>query len=401
MRAVRPSSRHFRRSLLAAVVALPATACVSGSPESDGLQNPVREVYDTWLKVEPEGAVCGNGSPYKFFVNYSNQSDDLVVVMEPGGACWDFESCTGQAGIRGAANPDGIPDDHYELAPFISPFLQRNDISTPTHDFNMVYVPYCTGDVHTGNNVIVYDDPLGEQASVTYHHAGHDNVQKVIGWIDAQFTHVPRMLITGCSAGGAGSITNYHFFRKGVTAAEQGFLLDDSGPIFPSTGFSGPLHAKIRASWNVDSILGDLPDGFDRENFGTINTALADEFPDDRLATTYFRRDMNFSLYSYERFYGEPWPDKAEVMEMWESDTQLLVDLYGSRDNLFYYLPYWRALNDSHCTTLISFPGSEIQAQGLDLDTWVRDFLDDERAVQSAIEAPVPGEDEGEGEGAE
>jgi hypothetical protein len=373
-------------------------ACVDGTPgpggDDDELQNPVRDVYDEWIKVEPEGAVCGDGSQYKFFVNYSNQSDDLVFVLEPGGACWDFESCTGQAGIRGAANPNGIPDDHYELAPFISPFLQRNDVTTPTHDFNMVYVPYCTGDVHTGNNVIEYDDPLGEQASVTFHHAGHDNMQKVISWVDGQFTHVPRMLVTGCSAGGAGSITNYYFIRNGITAAEQGYLIDDSGPIFPSDGFSGPLHTKIRASWNVDSILTELPAGFDPEDFGTINTALADEFPDDRLATTYFRRDMNFSLYSYERFYGEPWPTKDEVMEMWESDTQRLLDVYGSRDNLYYYIPYWRALNDSHCTTLISFPGSEIQDHDMDLDTWVKAFIDDERAVESAIEAPVPGEDE-------
>ena len=89
-----------------------------------------------------------------------------------------------------------------EHAPALVNFLQRNDVNTPTHDFNMVYVPYCTGDVHTGNNVIVYDDPLGEQASVTFHHAGHDNMQKVISWVDGQFTHVPRMLVTGCSAGG-------------------------------------------------------------------------------------------------------------------------------------------------------------------------------------------------------
>ena len=67
-----------------------------------------------WIKVEPEGALCGNGSQYKFFVNYSETSDDLVIAFEPGGACWDYDSCTGKKGVRGAANPDGIPDDHMD-----------------------------------------------------------------------------------------------------------------------------------------------------------------------------------------------------------------------------------------------------------------------------------------------
>lgn len=357
----------------------------------DEIQNPPRDAYFKWEMVQPAGAVCGNNSQYKFFVNYSDKTDDLVIVFEPGGACWDYPSCTGADGIRGAANIDGIPDDHYELAPFISPFLQRDDPTTPTQDWNLVYVPYCTGDVHTGNNVITYTDPTGMGPDVEFHHSGHDNVQKVIEWVDANFTHVPRMLVTGCSAGGAGAITNYYFIRNGVHAAERSYMLDDSGPIFPSSGYSGPLHTKIRQSWNTDSVTALLPSEFDPNDFGTLNLTLADAFPDDRLATTYFHRDMNFSLYSYERFY-DPTPDKDQIMAMWDSDTQLLTAMYDQRDNLDYYIPYWRELNSSHCTTLITFAGSEIQDQGLDLAEWVDDFVHD-RDIESAVEAPVPGED--------
>ena len=70
--------------------------------------NPVRSAYDTWIKIEPPGVVCGNNTPYKFFVNFSDKSDNLAVVFEPGGACWDYDSCAGKNGIRGAANPDGV-----------------------------------------------------------------------------------------------------------------------------------------------------------------------------------------------------------------------------------------------------------------------------------------------------
>jgi hypothetical protein len=361
-------------------------------------ENPIREAYGTWLMIEPPGAVCGNGSPFRFFVNFSPDSDDLAVVYEPGGACWDFDSCTGRNGIRGAANVNGIGDDHWQLGEVISPFLSRLDGEVPTQTWNHVFVPYCTGDVHTGNRVATYADPTGAEADIDFHHRGHDNTMRVVEWLDDSFVHVPRMLVTGCSAGGAGALTNYYYLRKGVAAVDRGYLLDDSGPIFPSSGYSAPMHRKIRESWDIDSLLDALPVAFDRGDLGSINLALAAEFPDDRLATTYFRRDWNFSLYSYERFYDLPPASdpafKREIMRMWDSDTELLTRAYDGRDNLAYYIPYWRALNDSHCTTLVGFRGSEIQDAGMKLDDWVAELLDDDAPLRSAIEAPVVGEDE-------
>lgn len=377
-----------RLGVLACVVAslLPACGDNAGIEE---ILNPARDQYDTWLKVEPPGVVCGDGSQYKLFVNYSDKSDNLVVVFEPGGACWDYDSCAGRNGIRGAANPHGLPDDHWELAPFISPFLSRFDDTNPSREWNMVYVPYCTGDVHTGANVVTYSGG-GTDPDLEFHHDGHAVVQKAVSWIDENFTHIPKMLATGCSAGGVGSLVNYQFLRRGVSAIEKGYLLDDSGPVFPSTGFSKPLHNMIRAAWNLDSLKADMPEGFTLDDMGTINTALADEFPNDRLATTFFRRDYNFSLYSYERFYN--FPPKSEILRMWDADTQLLVQQYDTRDNLYYFIPYYRNINDSHCTTVLNFAGSNIEEKNMTLADWVGDFVDD-RKVESMLESPVPGED--------
>ncbi len=351
---------------------------------------PERQSYREWIKIEPAGAVCGDGSQYKFFVNYSDSSNDLVVAFEPGGACWDYESCTGQSGIRGAANVDGLTDRHWEMAPFIIPFFQRLYEDTLTKDWNYVYVPYCTGDVHTGNNVVTYQDPDGVGPDVEFHHSGHENVAKVIDWMAGEFTDVPKLLVTGCSAGGVGSSVNYHWIRSGLPKVGRGYLLADSGPIFPSDGWSKPLHDKVYEAWNVESILAGLPPGFRSDDFGSINTMTADLYPDDRLSVTYFQRDMNFSLYSYERFYD--FPDKEQVLSMWKDDTAKLTTVFDGRDNLYYYLPYWRALNDSHCTTLITFVGSEIEEKDMGLDDFVRDLLDD-RKLQSYQESVQPTED--------
>ena len=359
------------------------------APEEQ-LQNPPRDQYDAWLKVEPPGVTCGDGSPYKIFVNYSNTSDNLVVVFEPGGACWDYDSCAGRNGIRGAANPNGIKDNHWEKASFISPFLSRFDDTNPAREWNMIYVPYCTGDVHTGIKTVTYQGG-GADPDLTFRHEGHKAVQEVVKWIDRNFTRVPKLLSTGCSAGGVGSLANYKFLREGVAAVEKGYLINDSGPIFPSSGYSKPLHNMIRAAWNLDVLQPYMPADFSLDDMGTINTALADAFPDDRLATTFFRRDYNFSLYSYERFYN--FPPKEELLSMWDADTQLLVEQYETRDNLHYFIPYYRNINDSHCTTVLNFVGSDIQERNMTLAQWINDFVDD-KPVESMMESPVPGEDD-------
>lgn len=372
-----------------AIVITSFVGCGDNMAGEEQILNPARDQYDTWLKVEPPGIVCGDGSQYKMFVNFSDKSDNLVVVFEPGGACWDYDSCAGRNGIRGAANPHGLPDDHWELAPFISPFLSRFDDTNPSRDWNMVYVPYCTGDVHTGAKTVTYPGG-GTDPDLEFHHDGHAAVLKVVSWLDENFTHVPKLLSTGCSAGGVGSLVNYRFLRNGIHAVEKGYMLDDSGPIFPSSGYSRPMHSMIRAAWNLDALTADLPSSFTLDDMGSINTALADEFPNDRLATTFFRRDMDFSLYSYERFYN--FPPKEEILRMWNADAQLLVDQYATRDNLRYFIPYYRNINDSHCTTVLNFAGSDIEERNMTLAQWVNDFVGD-KPVESMIEAPVPGED--------
>src|SRR5689334_15603366 len=156
---------------------VPADRCTTDASDTS------KPKCNTWIKVEPPGAVCGDGSQYKFFVSYSNTSNDVLLEFEPGGACWDYESCSGKTGVRGAANPNGIPDDHMATYQFL-PLLNSNPTepgSNPAKDYNKVFVSYCTGDIHTGNAVVTYTSagPVeggagpGGTDSLTFHHAGH------------------------------------------------------------------------------------------------------------------------------------------------------------------------------------------------------------------------------------
>ena len=87
----------------------------------------------------------------------------------------------------------------------------------------------------------------------------------------------------------------------------------------------------------------------------------------------YFSRDYNFSLYSYERFFN--FPPKEELLSMWEADTQLLVQQYDTRDNLHYFIPYWRYANDSHCTIILTWDGTVLNQHGKPCCVYVTKLL--------------------------
>ncbi|WP_279636069.1 pectin acetylesterase-family hydrolase [Corallococcus terminator] len=320
-----------------------------------------------WQKVTLPGTKCGNGSQYKFFVHRTS-SPNLLFMMEGGGACWDYDSCSGRTGILGAANPNGIPDDYMTqfTAKYVSPIVNGADPGLPfrdrkdivTKDWNIVYLPYCTGDVHVGNNVKTYTDTTGGQAPLVWHHSGYTNTIAAANYAKQNFTNVQKLLVTGYSAGGTSTSAGYYFIRKAINPA-RGYLLNDSGPIFMapnSNSLSRPLHDKIRSSWNLDSVFSLLPSSFNINDMGTINRMVATEFPNDQLAYTGYTLDFNYSRYSYERFKTPN--DQASIHAYWKQDQDALVAELNKYNNFSYFIPHQRAINASHCSTIITFVGA-------------------------------------------
>ena len=88
-------------------------------------------VWDTVELPMSSGASCGNGTPYRFFVNRTPLSSDFAMTFEGGGACWDQLACEGQ-GTYSATNPDGIPADYMSqpnaaAGGLVTPFSSRID----------------------------------------------------------------------------------------------------------------------------------------------------------------------------------------------------------------------------------------------------------------------------------
>lgn len=224
-----------------------------------------------WEAVElpaSSGASCGNGTPYRFFVNRTPFTSKTVVMFEGGGACWDQAACKGGT-LLDAVNPDGIPANymsdfnrqaHWGL---VTPFTARIHPlqAVQTQSWNIVYLTYCTGDVHTGNKVGVYNN-VDPSQPLAYYHRGAVNAKAVATWMAKNMKQPEHLMLTGFSAGGVGSAALYPAFRE-TLAPKKMALLSDSGPLFdvpktatPAQAPSVLLHNKIRTVWGLDGPQG-------------------------------------------------------------------------------------------------------------------------------------------------
>jgi hypothetical protein len=359
-------TRRFIRALL--VVAL-ALVPLSARAETL-LETIVKVLVDggnsyVWDKVELPGTVCGNGSQYKFFVRRTG-SPNLLFFFEGGGACWDYDTCSGRAAVFGAANPNGIADDYMQqfTAKYVSPIVNGADPGMPfrsrtdliTKGWNIVYLPYCTGDVHVGHRLVTYADPRGIEPPLQWIHHGFVNTAEAITWVHQQFPPIDRLLVTGFSAGGTATSAAYYFVR-GTLQPRRSYLLNDSGPVYSTPNGSGnsrALHELMTDRWGLIPVFSQIP-GFDPNDFGSVNLAMADQFPADRFAYTGYSRDYNYSRFSYEPFFGS---NKSTVLALWKTDEDQLVGTLRQRSNWSYFVPWERQINDSHCSTIITFIGS-------------------------------------------
>ena len=363
---------------------------------------PAQAGWFQWDMVElpaASGAACGDGSPYRFFVNRTPLSSDLVIVFEGGGACWDQRACEGQ-GRLAAANPNGIPPDYMQSAStafgLVTPFNARNSPEpVRTQGWNMVFLPYCTGDTHTGSRVAVYDDADPAQPRVQFHR-GQANVAAAAQWLRDNLGAPAQLLLTGYSAGGVGSTANYALVRDALEPTGPVSLLADSGPLVPAPSSGGaeaypalPLHETIRQAWGLDepeglvTRFGQRLVGFDADDLGSVNRALALTFPNDRFGFAVFTRDTNFSAFSYEKFYDDiaqapnPAAYRQALFSRWWPDLDRWAADLEPLGNVGYHVPYFRNFNDSHCLTIIDFSGTGIEAAGVpSLASFVDQLLD-------------------------
>lgn len=227
--------------------ALTFAACDSSEdepmgPDDEGLLDEAAANPGTWFFVQPEGVRCRDGSATGFGIRFQEGAENLVIYLEGGGACFNEATC--------ATNPSSFDSADFDavVAQRGSAGLFDTTADNPVGDWNAVYVPYCTGDVHGGSNPGALVPEVGVNQFV-----GHMNVERVLDVIEPVLGDPTKVLLTGASAGGFGTLVNFAQVADRFDAS-QPYLVDDSGPIFFADDVLSPqLAAGFNTLYNLDA----------------------------------------------------------------------------------------------------------------------------------------------------
>ena len=156
--------------------------------------------------------ICMNGSPYEFFVKRGSVNK-LLVYYQGGGACWDSLTCS--VPVCDTSVNDGDNPAHATTG-----FADQSDPRNPFRDWNVVFVSYCSCDVHFGDAAQDYPPHV--------EHRGYDNSRIVEKWAREHFVNPDQVFVTGSSAGAYGAWFNAPLHEM-VWPASQFQVLADAG----------------------------------------------------------------------------------------------------------------------------------------------------------------------------
>lgn len=188
---------------------------------------------DEWAWIDVPGSECGDGSQTGFAVNLTDKSKDVMIFLEGGGACWSGTSCYGGAGVFGTGTyfSIGYNETTFKVDPQRTFYiLNRDDDANPFKDKNLVFVPYCSGDAFSGDNIIDLEF-LGKKRES--HFRGYRNMGMFLSRLVATFGDAKRVWLAGDSAGGFGAALSFGRVQATFTNARVDALDDSGQPISP------------------------------------------------------------------------------------------------------------------------------------------------------------------------
>ncbi len=261
--------------------------------ENDGVVYEGRELHP----------VCSHGTPYRFFVKKGSENK-LLIYYQGGGACWSTLTCatlgTFDQDVQltgiclGGTNaqescttiadcPDQSPGTTvcYGDNPnnTLGGFDDLTNPLNPFRDWNIVYVPYCTGDVHFGDNLWSY-------GGTVIRHKGWHNASIAEKWAREHFVAPDDLFVTGSSAGALGAFFNAPHHLEVWPASRSAVLADAENGIIPADFMTTPGYGLQQ--WSFDGHLPPIPGVAEAIAEGTgipaYTEAVAAHYPNTRWA---------------------------------------------------------------------------------------------------------------------
>jgi Pectinacetylesterase len=258
---------RFSRFLVLVLPLLVLVPSANGARAADS-----RTSQSDWQRVEPGGATrCARGGKYAFWIRKGNPRK-LLVFFQGGGGCFDVRTCAPGSGWFDD-RVDAYDDPESRAEGILD--LERSD--NPFRDYSVVFIPSCTGDVHTGTRVVKYGPHRVQQK-------GFFNARAALAHAYREFPSPNTVFVAGCSAGSVGSAFHADSIIRRYPKARVTQVGDSLAFVYhrPISLASWGTHARFppwfkpaRASgrWTMTEFMTALAKNHPRRTFARFNHA--------------------------------------------------------------------------------------------------------------------------------
>ncbi len=200
--------------------------------------------------AEARDAVCNDGTPATYYYQSGSEEHetDWVVFLQGGGGCGDEADCKKRARVTEKYVSSSDYPDTIRQGGILS---TDPSVNPDFHDWNHVYVSYCSSDLWAGSTTTTID---GE----TWHFNGHDIVTAVIEDLQnddiiegTSLADGENLVFTGSSAGGAGVILNLDFVANQLPGVNVKGLADSAFPFAGIEAYSTVAMAPLFSEENA------------------------------------------------------------------------------------------------------------------------------------------------------
>ena len=310
-----------------------------------------------WVEIRPGGdTTCARGTPYSFFV-FPGDSQKIVVDFIGGGACWNASTCSPES----ATFSDNV-DDLRQQALDPQGVYRRNHPRNPYGTWTHVLVPYCTGDIHWGDQDVAYQRDNG--TSFLIRHRGATNTRAVLSWLRQHHSTASDIVVQGCSAGSYGSILWTPHVAQLYPLARI-VQYGDSGAGVMTPHF---MH-QVFGLWNVSMAAPAWIPALNPDRVDYTLLQLDDIY--ERIAGYY--PNIHFAQYNH----AEDFVQRLFLVRMGGNQLEWTSRMANSQRRISASTPNYRyfiAPTDEHCITTIDSL-YETSSDGVFARDWLDDYI--------------------------
>lgn len=233
---------------------------------------PVNSPYGEWTWVGVPETLCRDTSTTGFGIRRIENSTKLVIFFSGTGACFNDASCADTAASFNQGDFNTLVSGSGNSGMF-----DITNAENPVRNWNAVFIPYCTGDLHIGQSEFV----VGGKSQVF---AGFANVGFDLARIVPTFPNVTEVLLVGISSGGYGALYNYDRIARDFCNVPV-VLIDDSGSPMADKFLAPCLQKHFGQLWRTDLTRPADCDGLNQMNGGggvNLITCLNTKYPSSR-----------------------------------------------------------------------------------------------------------------------